>query len=167
MQIDDRSNMERGARVRARETERGFTLVETSVAMVVMMVVGLAAASLFTFAVGYNTNATDRELATILAQQRIERMRAIPFDATTRNLAFASGGLGATATTGVVENVQSGGRRFSVTTVIENVAFDTAATPQPVLKRITVRVAPTGAGGLAIGGVRVTTLRATIVKGTY
>lgn len=155
------------ARSSERGGQRGFTLVETSIAMVVMMVVGLAAASLFTFAVGYNTNATDRELATIIAQQRIERLRTVPFDATTRNLAFTSGGLGATANTGVIENVQNGGRRFRITTTITNVAFDTAPTPQPVLKRITVQVTPIGASGLAIGEARVTTLRASVVQGTF
>lgn len=147
--------------------ERGFTLVETSIALVVMMVVGLAAASLFTWAVSYNTGAASRELATLLAQQRLERLRTIPFDADTRNLAVAAGGLGATAAAGVTENnVQSGGLGFNVTTIIENVAFDTAGAPQPTLKRITVRVMPAGSA-LALGGVTLSTLRATSVKGTY
>lgn len=167
MLIEDDSHRRRGARACARSEQGGFTLVETAVAMVVMMVVGLAAASLFTFAVGYNTNATDREIATILAQQRIERMRAIPFDGTTRNLAVTSGGLGTTGTTGVSEDVVNGGRRFRVTTIIEDVRFDVASPPQPVLKRITVQVTPIGVGGLVTGDVRVTTLRATLVKGTF
>jgi type II secretory pathway pseudopilin PulG len=145
--------------------ERGFTLIETSIAMVVMMVVGLATASLFTWAVTYNSSAASRELATQLAQQRVERLRTIPFDADTRNLAYAAGGLGATAAAGVVENnVMSGGRPFNVTTLIENIATD--PTGAPTLKRITITVMPTGAGP-TLGGVRLVTLRTTTHKGTF
>jgi len=145
--------------------ERGFTLVETSVAMVVMMVAALGAASLFTWAVGYNTGATSRQLATLLGQQRVERLRAVTFDSTTRHLAVTAGGLGATAPAGVVENnVMSGGRPFTVITIIEDIAFDSATPPQPTLKRITVRVMPSGAGP-ALGGVTLVTLRSTVVKG--
>ena len=147
--------------------QRGFTLVETSIAMVVMMVVGLGAASLFAWAVTYNAAAAGRELAGILAQQRMERLRTIPFDSDTRNLAFTAGGLGATAANGVTEtDVASGGRSFTVTTTIDDVAFDTAPTPAPTLKRITVRVVPEGVAP-ALGGVTLSTLRATAIKGTY
>lgn len=146
--------------------ERGFTLVETSVAMVVMMVAALGAASLFTWAVSYNTGATSRELATLLGQQRLERLRAITFDSTTRNVPFTAGGLGATVAAGVVEEgVMSGGRPFTVTTTIEDIAFDTAVPAQPTIKRLTVRVMPSGAGP-ALGGVTLMTLRSTVIRGT-
>ena len=148
-------------------SERGFTLVETSLAMVLMMIVGLASASLFTWAVNYNQGAASRELAGLLAQQRLERLRTVPFDSTTRNLPLANGGLGATVAAGVDEaNVMSGGRPFNVNTRIENIAFDTLPAPQPTLKRITVTVTPTGSGA-RLGVVRLTTLRTTLIKGTY
>lgn len=143
--------------------QRGFTLIETSIAMVVMLVVGLAAASLFTWAVTYNSGAANRDLATLLAQQRMEWLRTIPFDADTRDLALGSGGLGATAAGGVTEtSVMSGGQPFDVTTTVVDVLDDPAGAP--VLKRITVRVMPSGAGP-ALGGVTLVTLRATTVKG--
>lgn len=143
--------------------DRGFTLIETSIAMVVMMVVGLSAASLFTWAVTYNSGAAARELGGGLAQQRMERLRSIPFDSDTRNLAFTSGGLGATAAGGVTEtNVLSGGRAFNVTTTIENLASDAAGAP--TLKRITIRVVPAGAAP-ALGGVTISTLRSTLIRG--
>lgn len=155
----------RQARPGAGGGERGFTLVETSIAMVLMMVAALGAASLFTWAVGYNSGAASRQLATLLAQQRIERLRAVTFDSTTRNLAVTAGGLGATAAAGVVENnVMSGGRPFTVTTIIENIASDTASPAQPTVKRITVRVMPTV--GPALGGVTLVTLRTTVVRGS-
>lgn len=161
--------MQHSTRPAAGRGERGFTLVETSVALVVMMVVGLGAASLFTWAVTYNTGAASRELATLLAQQRLERLRTIPFDQTTRNLAVTAGGLGATGAAGVTENgVVSGGYLFNVTTTVEDIAFDTAAAPAPTLKRISVRAVPAGDGAApALSGVTLMTLRATSVKGTY
>lgn len=157
-------NRKRQARPGAGRGERGFTLIETSIAMVTMMVAVLGAASLFTWAVSYNSGATSRQLATLLAQQRIERLRAVTFDATTRHVAVAAGGLGATVAAGVVEsNVMSGGRPFTVTTIIEDIAFDTAIPAQPTIKRITVRVMPTV--GPALGGVTLVTLRTTVVRG--
>jgi len=146
-----------------RGAERGFTLIETSVAMVVMLVVGLAAASLFTWAVTYNTGAAARELAGLLAQQRMERLRTIPFDQDTRDLALGAGGLGATDADGDTEaTVMSGGQPFDVTTIVEDIADDAAG--NPTIKRITVRVVPAGAAP-ALGGVTLVTLRTTAARG--
>lgn len=153
----------------ARVRERGFTLIETSIALIVMMVAALAAGSLFVYAVNYNTGATDRELSMNVAQQQIERLRNIPFDATTRNLAVASGGLGATCTSsatctdGVTSTVNSGGRPYTVLTTINDVQISGGV---PVLKRITVRVTPGSTSVSALGSVTVTTMRATVIKGT-
>lgn len=67
-------------KMRARKTgDGGFTLVETAIALVVMMVMALAAASLFVFAVKYDTGANDRAMALALAQQRMERLRSTRF----------------------------------------------------------------------------------------
>lgn len=149
----------------AARAERGFTLVETSIAMIAMMVVGLGAASLFTWAVTYNKGAAARELASGLAQQRMERLRTVPFDSATRNLAHTAGGLGATVAAGVTEaGVTNGGRTFDVTTTIENLATDGAGAP--TLKRVTIRVVPADSA-VALGGVTLQTLRATSVKGTF
>ncbi len=154
----------RRLRPRGPKSARGFTLIETAIAMVVMMIAALGAASLFMYAMKYNSNAKDRELAMAVAQRRIERLRTVPFTSGTRNLAYTSGGLGQTAAAGVTETTTNGGRPYQVVTTITDVAFDTAATPQPTLKRITISVTPTGAGNV-LGAVTVTTLRATVVKG--
>src|SRR5258705_4016138 len=104
-------------------SERGFTLVEIAVSLVIMMVVGLGAASLFAYATRANSSANDRELAMALAQKRMEWFRDIPFNVTTRAQAYSypDGGLG--VTNGTVESVTNAGRPYNVTTVIPNLRF--------------------------------------------
>jgi len=152
------------SRSKRRSAERGFTLIETSIALVVMMIVGLGAASLFFFAINYNSGASDRELAMCVAQQRMEWLRAITFDSTTRTKSYASGGLAATGASGVTETFINGGRQYSVVTTIVDLKKDPDL--NPTLKQITIRVTPLG-GGNALGSVTLTSLRATTVKGTY
>jgi Tfp pilus assembly protein PilV len=129
---------------------KGFTLLETSVALVVMMVVGLGAASLFVYAVGANTTARDRELSMAVAQQQMERLRNTPFSS-----------LDATVTTtgGANKTVPSGGRQYTVaTTIADTIAGDSSR------KTITVQVTPLGSTPLAeadrvFGGVTLVTQR--------
>ena len=144
--------------------EQGFTLIETSIALVVMMVVGLGAASLFFFAVNYNTGSSDRQLAMGVAQQRMEWLRNITFDSTTRVKAYTSGGLADTGAGGVTQTFTNGGRNYTVVTTIVDLDKDPAN--NPTLKQITIRVTPQG-GGTSLGSVTLTTVRATVVKGTY
>jgi type II secretory pathway pseudopilin PulG len=144
--------------------EQGFTLIETSIALVVMMIVGLGAASLFFFAVNYNTGANDRQLAMGVAQQRMEWLRNIAFDSSTRSTAYASGGLADTGAGGVVETFTNGGRSYRVVTIITDLNSDPSG--NPTLKKITIRVTPMG-DGADLGSVTLTTLRATAVKGSY
>jgi Tfp pilus assembly protein PilV len=136
----------------ARGGERGFTLIETAIALVIMMVVGLGAASLFFFAAQNNIGANDRELAMAVAQKRMEWLRSITFNETNRSLAYAypNGGLQATANP-VVETTTSGGRTYQVTTTITDVDTDlenTAASNAipATTKTITIQVKPVGAG---------------------
>ena len=158
------------SRMRADDkTEQGFTLIETAVSLVIMMVIGLGAASLFAYATMANSGATDRELAMALAQKRMEWLRTMPFSVTTRNLAYSypNGGLG--ATTGTTETETSSGRPYTIVTIIENTSVVPAGqvdAGQPTVKTITVRVTPLGAGPL-LGGVSLSSQRSTLVPGTY
>src|SRR5678815_2948043 len=104
---------------RTGNAQRGFTLLEAAIAMVVLMIIGLGIASLFTYAIQANGRADDRELAMAIAQKRMEWMRTIPFTTQTRHLAFSypDGGLEVTATAGVTETVTSAGRSYVVNTV--------------------------------------------------
>ena len=138
--------------------EGGFTLLETTIALVILMVVGLGAASLFFYAATNTSTANDRQLAMAVAQQRIEELRAVLFTDATLN-----------ATAGTNTNVTSAGRPYLVRTVITD---STVVNGQPTLKTITVRVTPQGAGpALArnvaslFGSVTVTTERSTLLLG--
>jgi len=138
--------------------EGGFTLLETTIALVILMVVGLGAASLFFYAATNTSTANDRQLAMAVAQQRIEELRAVLFTDATLN-----------ATAGTDTNVTSAGRPYLVRTVITD---SNVVDGQPTLKTITVRVTPQGAGpALArnvaslFGSVSVTTERSTLLLG--
>src|SRR5678815_1867717 len=99
---------------RTGNAQRGFTLLEAAIAMVVLMIIGLGIASLFTYAIQANGRADDRELAMTIAQKRLEWLRTIPFTTQTRDVAFSfpDGGLQATSTDGVSETVTNAGRSY-------------------------------------------------------
>lgn len=108
--------------------EAGFTLLETSIAMVLLAIVGLGIASCFFFAAKNNSSARDRELAMAVAQQQIEQYR---------NMRLTDAGMA--ATNGATTLVLRGGRRYQVLTTItdSNVQNGTART-----KTIQLRVVP-------------------------
>lgn len=143
---------------RVAHNARGFTLLETSIALVVMMVVALGAASLFMYAVGANTTARDRELSRAVAQQQLERLRNASFS----NLETTVANTGGSAKT-----VESGGRQYLVTTAIaETVAGDASR------KTITVQVTPRGSTATTgiqriFGGVTLVTHRVTEAIGPF
>lgn len=80
----------------------GFTLIETTIAMVVMMVVGLGATSLFLYAIRNNSGGEGRSQALAIAQQRLEVLREANYD--DPQLA-----VGQTTTTVVLQDVEAGG----------------------------------------------------------
>ena len=141
-----------------RESEHGFTLIETSIALVVMMVVGLGAASLFFYALGANTTARDRELSMAVAQQQMERLR---------NTEFSELESTVTALGGTNKTELSAERQYTVaTTIVETFAGN------PTQKTITVQVTPTGTTALAgvqriFGGVTLITVRSSTGVGNY
>jgi type IV pilus modification protein PilV len=123
-----------GMRLRkaASRRDEGFTLVECTIALLIIMVAMVGVASFYIYAVTYNSGTTDRAMALAVAQQRMERLRSVP---------FTDASLNATTSTGTSETVTSYGHSFSVTTVVTdtNVVSGT-----PRLKRITITVAPQG-----------------------
>ncbi len=100
------------ARRRVGSGQQGFTLLEAAIALVILMIIGLGIASLFTYAIQANSRADDRELAMAIAQKRMEWLRTIPFTTQTRKVAYAfpNGGLAATVAEGVTETVTNAGR---------------------------------------------------------
>lgn len=150
--------------------QHGFTILEAAIALVVLMVIGLGIASLFTYAVSANVKADDRELAMAIAQKRMEWLRTIEFTTQTRNVAYAfpNGGLQATDEDGVTETVLSAGRSYTVNTVIEDLSFVPVGDPDagaPTVKRMQISVTPVGA--TTFETVTITTQRSTQVTGIY
>ena len=151
--------------------QEGFTLLEAAIAMVILMIIGLGIASLFTYAIRANSAADDRELAMAIAQKRMEWLRTIPFNTQTRHVAYSypNGGLEATSTAGVSETVTNAGRSYTVRTVISNLSTVPVGNPdagEPTSKRIEVSVTPLGAV-TSFETVTVTCQRSTQVVGTY
>lgn len=132
---------------RQASAQQGFTLLEAAIALVILMIIGLGIASLFTYAIGANSRADDRELAMAIAQKRMEWLRTIPFNTQTRmvDFAFPGGGLKATAAEGVTETVTSAGRSYIVNTVIQDLSVVPMGEPDagaPTTKSFRVSVTP-------------------------
>ena len=133
--------------------ERGFTLIETSVALLLMMVVGLSSVSLFLYSIRNNSGASDRALAAAVAQQELEKLRSVSFTDASLN-----------ATAGTTTTVASAGRPYTVLKVVCNTS---ACGGDATLKVITITVTPQGAGpAWTRSPVTITTLRSTSAQGT-
>lgn len=105
--------------------ERGFTLLETASALLVMMIGGLGICAVFTYAIKNNTGSRDRAAALAVAQQQMEYYR---------NFTFLDPALTATAANPTPVTVLSAGRTYSVRTTIA----DTTSS----LKTIRIQVTP-------------------------
>jgi len=132
----------------------GFTLIETSIAMVVMMVGALACASLFVFSVNNNVGGTERALSMAVAQQQLEQIRSVTYEDSTLNA----------GTTNLTVN--SGGRTYNVQRVVaDDLNTDNSAKN---LKRITVTVTPQAAGpNWTRTPVVLVSYRSTLASGSY
>lgn len=158
------------SRLNSNKSQRGFSLLETSLTLVIMMVVGLGVASLFAYATNANSAANDREMASAIAQKRMEWLRNMPFSATTRSLAYSypNGGLAATAAAGVLETETRAGRNYTVVTRIDDTSAVPAGNPdegQPTLKTITITVTPQS--GIVLGSITLSVQRSTLAHGTF
>lgn len=144
----------------ARRPEAGFTILETVIALFVMLVVGFGAIGLFLFSANFNAGASDRARALAIAQETMEGLRAKP---------FADGALAAGTTTTTVQRGSSNAnsadqRSFTVTKVVEN---DATTTPANRQKKITVTVTPVGSGGrFSPGAVTLLMLRSSGTAGS-
>ena len=159
------------SRHKTNHQQQGFTLLEAAIALVILMIIGLGIASLFTYAIKSNGSADDRELSMAIAQKRMEWLRTIPFNTQTRHVAYSypNGGLEATSTAGVSETVTNAGRSYTVVTVIQNLSTVPTGNPdagEPTSKSIQISVTPLGAA-TAFETVTLATQRSTQVVGMY
>ena len=141
-------------KIKTPKDQRGFTLAETSIAMVVMMVSALGIASLFVFSTRNNVGGSERALAMAVAQQQLEQIRSVSYEDTTLNVGT------------VTSTVRSAERNYTVQRIV---AHETNSDGSPKeLKRITIRVTPQ-AGGLTWQNTPVVlvSLRSTLATGNY
>ena len=136
------------------KSQSGFTLLEITFALLLLLFISLGAVGMFIHAVKNNTGADDRAIAIAIAEEKMEEIRGLPFDDAL---------LDATAAGGVLYNPDPTvrvGRSFGVRRIV----VDESAT----LKRITIRVTPQGANGQwAKTPVEVVTRRASTDVGPY
>jgi len=138
------------SRGKKRQQEKGFTLVETTSALLVMMIGGLGICAVFAFAIRNNTGSRDRALALAVAQQEMERYR---------QMKFLDAGLTAHAPTS--KTVANGDdRTYTVVTTIT----DTTTS----LKTIKIQVTPLlNHDEWARGTVEISVQRAAFALGPY
>ena len=137
-----------------KQGERGFTLIETSISMVVMMIAGLAVSSLFVFALQNNVGGGDRALAMAVGQQQLEQLRSVTYEDTT--LAVGS-------TTATVRN---GERGYTVVRTITEELNDDNSSKQ--LKKITIVVTPSyGVPAWTRTPVTLVSYRSSLASGSY
>lgn len=117
--------------------ERGFTIIETTIALCVMLIAGVGVISVFLYAANYGSAASDRARALALAQERMEQVRSMKYD----DLAFLydDEDFNGKVTLGSTAKGQADARTFTVATTVENDPVTGATARQ---KRITVTVTP-------------------------
>jgi Tfp pilus assembly protein PilV len=139
----------------------GFTIIETVVALCIMMVVGFGSISLFLFSANYNAGASDRARSLALAQQRMEEYRAMPYSGiavrdTTEQVNLGSTQLG-----------KSDMHTFQVKTKVEY-HDTTAGIPNNQRPwRVTITVTPQAGGRWTAGDVSLRMVRASDKFGSF
>ncbi|HEY0379143.1 MAG TPA: prepilin-type N-terminal cleavage/methylation domain-containing protein [Pyrinomonadaceae bacterium] len=138
------------AKRRRGRAERGFTLAETAVAFLIMMIVLLGVASVFAYAVYNNTSGADRTQSLALAQQSLETLRSYQYSSAAEDPRLKKGAY--------TQSARYGGsnRLYTIDWTIDDTTNS--------VKTITVKVTPVGAGPSwgsgAAAGVTIITQRA-------
>src|SRR6266481_4347066 len=140
---------------RAANSQRGFTLIETTIAMMIMMIAGLGVASLFVYSISNNSGGNDRAVAISIAQQHIEQLRSVQFTDSILNVSTA---------TVLTPDTVSNGRTYRVTRTVTGSNNDTGG--NPTLKTITIQVDPMSSGWAGFP-VILRTMRSATTKGTH
>ena len=133
---------------------QGFTLMETSIAMVVMMVGALGIASLFVFSTQNNIGGSERALAMAVAQQQLEQIRSVSYEDTTLDVGT------------VTSTVRNAEQNYTVERTRAQETNEDGSAKQ--LKKITIRVTPQVGGPNWLNTtVVLVSLRSTLTTGSY
>ena len=120
-----------------RKGESGFTLIEVTCALVIILIALLGVAFAFTYAINYNAGNSSRTQALAIMQQEVEQIRAAKFTGAFTDATLTGG-------TKPLKSVTSpAGLIFTVQIVIDNDPLtagiqDDTAVPNPTLKEISV-----------------------------
>jgi len=144
--------MKQGKGAIAVENSQGFSLLETAIALVIMMVVTLGTAQLFVYATKYNAGSADRAACLAIAQQKMERLRWTD---------FGDGDLLAGTTN---EDVTYANHHYTMTTTVCNTV---GCGGESTRKVITIQVVPTGQNGWMNTPITLMVQRATPIIGPY
>lgn len=138
--------------------ERGFTLLETCIALLVLMFVSLGVASLFVYAIANNGTAGDRAMAIAVGQQMAEQLRSISYSDLEKYVP---------ATGSTPNSVTSAGRSYQVAVSYAYMP-STATASTATQKTVSLTVTPVGGNGLlTTNAVRITVVRSTLEIGNY
>jgi prepilin-type N-terminal cleavage/methylation domain-containing protein len=144
--------------------QRGFTLLETAAASMIMLIGIMAVMQLFVLAKVYNKSATQTTMAATLAKRQMERLLALPLPPVNEPAPLGFGGqLGqASATTGYFENYyvdydrdgQKGSMQFSTTPFFTGQAVSYVVTWKVEQDNVTVTDPVTNLPVPALAGLR-------------
>jgi len=133
--------------------ELGFSMLEAVISLLLMTIVALGSASLFSYSVYNNSGASDRATSMALAQEALELSRGARFNSTGTDTSLVGG---TTSQLGIVR----GSRTFDVTKTIDDDPSTTGVQINAAsnFKSITITVAPrlTGKGWASGAGGTIT-----------
>ena len=133
--------------------ERGFTLIETTIASLVMLVGALACSSLFVFSVQNNIGGSERALAMAVAQQQLEQIRSVKYTDSTLDIGTKS------------STVRNSERNYTVQRAVASETNSDGTARN--LKRITITVTPQSGQTWMRTPVVLVTFRSTLNSGNY
>ncbi|MEP6743808.1 MAG: prepilin-type N-terminal cleavage/methylation domain-containing protein [bacterium] len=120
--------------------QQGFTMLEAVIALLLMLIVALGSASLFSFSIYNNSGGSDRAVSLAIAQQAMEALRGATFNSTTTDARLNAG-------TVTQNGVLRDGRSFTVTRTVADVSTTLKSITITVRSQSIVTGWASGAGG--------------------